>query len=87
MEPLKNRIWQQNLRRSKSYQFSYQTNFGIVVFYTGWQPNVTTELPEGSKASNYSLHLRLQVIDSLGDSSLELITAQVFITQNNGKYP
>ena len=64
-----------------SYQFSYQTNFGIVVFYTGWQPNVTTELPEGSKASNYSLYLKLQVIDSLGDSSLELIIAQVFITQ------
>ncbi|CAH3172071.1 unnamed protein product, partial [Porites evermanni] len=61
-----------------SYQFSYQTNFGIVVFYTGWQPNVTTELPEGSKASNYSLYLKLQIIDSLGDSSLELITAQVW---------
>lgn len=60
------------------YQFSYQTNFGIVVFYTGWQANVTTELPEGNKATNYSLQLKLQVIDSLDDSSVEIINVQVF---------
>ena len=63
------------------YQFSYQTKIGVVVFHTGWQSNVTTELPVGSKTSNYSLHLQLEVIDSLGDSSVELITVQVIFSR------
>lgn len=60
-----------------SYQFSYQTNFGVVVFHTGWQPNVTTELPVGNHTTNYSLCLQLEVIDFLGDSSVEFITLEV----------
>ena len=60
-----------------SYQFSYETKFGVVVFHTGQQPNVTTELPMGRLESNYSLHLRLEIIDSFGDYSAVYITVQV----------
>ena len=60
-----------------SYQFSYETQFGVVVFHTGRQPNVTTELPMGKQESNYSLYLRLEIIDSFGDYSAVYITVQV----------
>lgn len=60
-----------------SYQFSYETQFGVVVFHTGQQPNVTTELPMGKQESNYSLHLQLEIIDSFGDYSTVFITVQV----------
>ena len=60
-----------------SYQFSYETQFGVVVFHTGRQPNVTTELPMGRQESNYSLYLRLEIIDSFGDYSAVYITVQV----------
>ena len=68
------------------YQFSYQTNFGVVVFHTGWQSNVTTEFPVGNKTSHYSLHLQLEVTDSLGDSSVQLITVQVISSQIKSNY-
>ena len=60
-----------------SYQFSYETQYGVVVFHTGKQPNVTTELPMGKQESNYSLYLRLEIIDSFGDYSAVYITVQV----------
>ena len=60
-----------------SYQFSYKTQFGVVVFHTGRQTNVTTELPMGKQESNYSLHLRLEIIDSFGDYAAVYITVQV----------
>jgi len=60
-----------------SYQFSYETQFGVVVFHKGLQPNVTTELPMGKQESNYSLLLRLEIIDSFGDYSAVYITVQV----------
>lgn len=60
-----------------SYQFSYETQFGVVVFHTGRQPNVTAELPMGKQESNYSLHLRLEIIDLFGDYSAVYITVQV----------
>lgn len=60
-----------------SYQFSYETKFGVVVFHKGWQPNVTTELPIGNQMSNYFLHLQLEIIDSFGDYSIVIITVQV----------
>ena len=60
-----------------SYQFSYETQFGVVIFHTGRQPNVTTELPMGEQVSNYSLRLRLEIRDSFGDYSAVYITVQV----------
>lgn len=60
-----------------SYQYSYETQFGVVVFHTGRQPNVTVGLPMGKQDSNYSLHLRLEIIDSIGDYSAVYITIQV----------
>ena len=69
-----------------SYQFSYKTQFGVVVFHTGRQPNVTTELPMGRQESNYSLYLRLEIIDSFGDYSAVYITAQVLYSDFYLKY-
>ena len=60
-----------------TYQFSYETQFGVVVFHTGWQPNVTTELPMGKQMTDYSLRLRLEIIDSFGDYSIVYLTVQV----------
>ena len=60
-----------------SYKFSYDTQFGVVVFHNGRQPNVTTELPIGNQVSNYSLHLQLEIIDSFGDYSVVFIAVQV----------
>lgn len=60
-----------------TYQFSYETQFGIVVFHAGQQPNVTTELPIGNQMTNYSLQLQLEIIDSFGDYSVVFITVQV----------
>ena len=64
-----------------SYQFSYNTTFGIVVFHLGWQSNATTDLPSGDETKNYSLILQLEVTDSLGDSSVEFISVQVVFVQ------
>ncbi|XP_022796472.1 polycystic kidney disease protein 1-like 2 [Stylophora pistillata] len=60
-----------------TYQFAYKTQFGFVAFHTGWQPNVTTELPIGNKSTNYSLDLRLEILDSLGDYSDVYLAVQV----------
>lgn len=60
-----------------SYQFSYQTKFGVVVFHSGRHSNVTTDFPVGNPSRNYSLVLKLEVVDSLGDSAVEVITVQV----------
>ena len=60
-----------------TYQFAYKTQFGVVAFHTGWQPNVTTELPMGDKLTNYSLDLRLEILDSLGDYSVVYLAVQV----------
>jgi len=62
-----------------SYQYSYQTSLGVVVFHTGWQSNVTTELPVGNQTENYSLSLQLEVKDSFGDSSVEFIAVEVIL--------
>ncbi|XP_068684513.1 polycystin-1-like protein 2 [Montipora foliosa] len=66
-----------DMDRPLRYQFSYQTKFGVVVFHTGLQSNLTTDLPPGSQTNNYSLVVQLEVIDSLGDSSVELVNVQV----------
>lgn len=63
--------------RPLSYQFSYQTKFGLVVFHSGWRSNLTTDLPPGNEANNYSLIVLLEVLDSLGDSSEEKVIVQV----------
>lgn len=60
-----------------SYQFSYKTHFGIVVFHADWQSNATTDLPLGDQTKNYSLTLQLEVTDALGDSSVEFISVEV----------
>ena len=56
---------------------SYHTNTGSVVIQKGSSPNATTRLPLGDPLHNYAIALGIQILDSLGASTLEIHVAMV----------
>ncbi|XP_078349560.1 polycystin-1-like protein 2 isoform X5 [Oculina patagonica] len=60
-----------------SYEFKYHTNTGGVVMQKGLSPNATTRLPLGNPLHDYAIALEIQIIDSLGAATLDILVVMV----------